>query len=62
MGEELSGMDSPLRTLAEPLQGGLKKRLFAVVLNLMMKRGAQRLFMAASHEDVKNKGSISAYK
>lgn len=39
--EELSGMDSSLWTLAEPLKGGLKKSLLTVMLNLMMKGGAQ---------------------
>lgn len=41
MREELSGMDSSLWTLAEPLKGGLKKSLLTVMLNLMMKGGAQ---------------------
>lgn len=37
MGEELPGVDTPFRTLAEPLQAGLKERLLAVLLNLAMK-------------------------
>lgn len=39
--EELSGVDSSLWTLAEPLKGGLKKSLLTVMLNLMTKGGAQ---------------------
>lgn len=37
VGEELSGMDGALRTLTEPLQGGLKERLLALMLNLVRK-------------------------
>lgn len=49
VGEELSGVGCPLGSLAEPLQGGLEQRLLAVVLDLMMMRGAQRLLTVASH-------------
>lgn len=50
MGEELSGVGGPPGSLAEPLQGGLEKRLLAVMLNLVMKRGAQILIMVASED------------
>lgn len=49
MGEKLAGMDQPLGTLAEPLQGSLKKCLLIVMLNLTVKRGAQRLIIVAFH-------------
>lgn len=37
VGEELPGVDTPFWTLTEPLQAGLKERLLAVLLNLVMK-------------------------
>lgn len=45
MRQQLPGVGGPLRRLTEPLQGGLEERLLAVVLNLAVDRGAQRLLL-----------------
>lgn len=59
VGEELTGIGGPFGTLAEPLQGGLKKSLLTVMLHLVMKRGALKVIMAASYDLLHSQAFLS---